>query len=121
MKTRSLGAVLVVAVALAACGESELHGAMEGMGESYKSMKEAPALVDMKAQLEVFKAELEVARQQTVKPEHQADFDEGLEKVGQLTAQMTLAVESGDINAARALLENLREVRKQYHEKLGVK
>lgn len=121
MKTRSLAAVVTLALALVACGESELHGAMEGMGESYKSMKEAPALADMKGQLAVFKAELDIARQQVVKPEHQAEFDEGLEKVGQLTAQLTLAVESGDINSARALLEKLRDLRKQYHEKLGVK
>ncbi|AKH68407.1 Cytochrome b562 [Spongiibacter sp. IMCC21906] len=121
MKKYSLVASLVAALMLSACGESELHSAMEGMGGSYKAMKEAKSLAPIKEELEVFKSNFEVARQQQLPPEDQSTFDEGMEKIDGLVTKLDAAVKLGDLVKAQALLAELREVNKEYHKKLEVK
>ena len=118
-------AVILLTIALPfgllACGESELHEAMEGMGEAYKSMKDAESADSIKADLAVFKSRLAVARQQQVEPEDQLAFDEGLNKAEVLADDISMALEKGDLAHAKVLLADLRDLRKRYHEKLEVK
>lgn len=115
-----LGSVSLGLVSLAGCSESELHNSMEEMGGAYKAMKESQTAAAMKAELSTFKSQLAIAQQQAVNPEDQNAFDEGLQKVEEQVGRLELALETNNLDLANAILAELRELNKEYHDKLGV-
>lgn len=109
-------------IALAGCSESsELHDAMEEMKEPYKAMREKEDLKTIEAELVAFIQALNVAKIQKIKPEDQPVFEEGIKKLVELTGQAEAAVAAGDVEQAKSLLKQMGDVRKEYHDKLGVK
>ena len=120
MKKFVTGVLSLCLVVLVGCSESELHKSMEGMGGAYKAMKDSQTAEAMKAELDTFKAQLAIAQKQPVNPEDQSTFDEGLQKVEEQVAQLELALETGSLEVANTILAQLREINKEYHDKLGV-
>ncbi len=112
--------ILLFLLVVACSKQSELHDAMETMEDSYKTMKKADSLDEMKIQLENFSAGLEIARQQKVKPEDQETFDAGMKKLTARANILLKAIESGDITEAKEALKELHELEEEFHEKLGV-
>lgn len=113
--------LVLAAVLLAGCsGGSELHESMEEMGDSFKSMNKADSLEDIQSELEEFSANIAIAKQQQVKPEHQQDFDEGMEQLSTQLTDLETAVQAGDLAGAKSALAVLRDTNKKYHKKLGV-
>lgn len=108
-------------VVLAGCSKpSPLHEAMEEMGSSFKVMREATNFETIKQEFPEFQAALEVASAQKVKPEHQATFDEGMDELEPLVAQLETALAADNALAAEQLLQKIGDVRKEYHEELEV-
>ena len=120
MKGSVIGVLSLCLLAVAGCSESELHSSMEEMGGAYKAMKESQSAEAMKAQLDIFKAQLAIAQKQPVNPEDQNTFDEGLKKVEEQVGQLELALETGSLEVANTILAQLREINKEYHDKMGV-
>lgn len=112
--------ITVLLLSLLGCAKSELHNAMEEMGESFKAMEESESLAVMDNELSRFQAALDTARQQTLSEEHHSSFEEGTDKIAELAAQLRQAVDAGDNQQARALLKKMRSTRKEYHDKLEV-
>lgn len=113
---------IAVLIALNGCSKSsELHDTMEDMKEPYKAMREANDINQVKTELAVFVQGLNIAKVQQVKPEDQATFDEGMKKLVELTGQVEAAVAAGNLDEAKSLLQKMGDVRKEYHDKLGVK
>lgn len=109
-------------IALGGCSKSsELHDAMEEMKEPYKAMRETDDLNTIETQLAAFVQALAVAKVQSVKPEDQPIFEEGIKKLVELTEQAQAAVAAGNVEQAKSLLKKMGDVRKEYHDKLGVK
>ncbi len=120
MRKLRLLATLILSLSLLACAKSELHDAMEEMGGAFKSMNKTESLETIKADLVTFQGAFEIAKQQPVASEDQATFDEGMEKVEELAGQLAVAVDAGDLAAAKTLIAELRDANKKYHDKLGV-
>jgi soluble cytochrome b562 len=113
---------ILLLVALNGCSKSsELHDAMESMKEPYKAMRETDDINQVKTELATFVQGLNIAKTQQIKPEDQGTFDEGMKKLVELTGQVEAAVAAGNLDQAKALLEQMGDVRKEYHDKLGVK
>jgi len=113
---------LALLVALTGCSRSsELHDAMEDMKEPFKTMRETSDVAVIQAQLAIFTQAMNIAKAQQVKAEDQATFDEGMNKLGKLIGQVEQALAVGNVEEAQNLLEEIGQVRKKYHEKLGVK
>lgn len=112
--------MVLLALTLAACAKSELHNAMETMGDALKAVGEAESPAEMQTHLNEVLAALKIARQQQVKPEHQQTFDEGLEKVQELFDQFQGHLLDGEPEMAKGLFPKLKETIEHYHEELGV-
>ncbi len=112
--------VVLMALALAACAKSELHNAMEAMGDSLKVFAKSESQPEMAAALKDLLAALSVARQQMVKPEDQANFDEGLENVQMIMDDLQASLRAGNIAEAKSQLPELKKTIEKYHELLGV-
>lgn len=113
--------LFILAALLMACSKSsELHESMEEMGDSYKVLRNAQSVEEIKAELAGFKAAFEIAKQQAVKAEHQADFDEGMLALDKEITSLELSLSNNDLEAARAGIKELHELEEKYHEKLGV-
>lgn len=100
---------------------SELHNAMEDMGGAFKVMRESQDISELKQKMVELKAGLEISAGQAVRPEDQATFDEGIEKVNALVAKIDAALAQNDLAAAKSAIDELGSERKRYHEKLDVK
>lgn len=112
---------LVLLVTLAACSRSnDLHDAMEEMKEPFKTMRESSDASQVKAELAKFTQALNLAKIQKVKPEDQNSFDEGMKKLDELTREVESALAADNLEAAKNLLNQMGDVRKEYHEKFGV-
>lgn len=113
---------LTLVIALAGCSKhNELHDAMEEMKGPYKAMSESDDAAAIKAELAKFVQSVNVAKIQKVKPEDQGTFDEGIKKLVDLTGQTDAALTAGNLEEAKALVKQMGDVRKEYHDKLGVK
>lgn len=113
---------IALAIALNGCSESsELHDAMESMKEPYKTMREANDINAVKTEFAAFMQGLNIAKTQQIKAEDQATFDEGMKKLVELTGQVEAALTANNLEEAKALLKKMGDVRKEYHDKLGVK
>lgn len=114
---------IALVIALGGCSKksSELHDAMESMKEPFKVMREASDINQVRAELANFLQGVNIAKVQQVKPEHQGTFDEGMKKLVDLTAQVEAALAADNLEEAKVLLKKMGEVRKEYHDKLGVK
>ena len=84
-------------------------------------MREASDINQVKTELAAFMQGLEIAKMQQVKAEDQATFDEGMKKLVELTGQAEAAVNAGNLEQAKSALKQMGDVRKEYHDKLGVK
>ncbi|SMF60878.1 soluble cytochrome b562 [Alteromonadaceae bacterium Bs31] len=121
MKILVLALLVSAMLSVLGCSRgSDLHEAMESMGDSMKAMSKSEELEQLKKELGDFTAALEVAVQQKVKEEDQLTFDEGLKKVQDGTAKIQQALEQGNADLAKKLLKELHELEEKYHEKLGV-
>ncbi len=121
MKKRVFVLLACSMLALLGCSRgSDLHEAMESMGDSMKEMRKSEELEKLRQELAAFKAALEVAAQQKVKEEHQGTFDEGMEKVQQGTKKIQQAIDAGNAELAKSMLKELHEIEEKYHEKLGI-
>ena len=119
---KKLFPLILAAAALVGCSKpSPLHQSMEDMGGAYKAMKDSDSIPAIKEQLVLFKAGLDIAKSQPVKPEHQETFDEGIEKLYVLVASAEAAVAANSLPAAKELMQKLGDTRKKYHDELGVK
>ena len=112
---------LIFILALTACESSELHKSMEGMGDSYKSIRESEDLTVIKNEFSKFKAALETANAQKIAPDNQATFDEGMKELADIVNQLDAALATNDLQNAKTLFEQLGKIRKKYHKKLDVK
>ncbi|MCU4677267.1 cytochrome b562 [Catenovulum sp. 2E275] len=113
---------LLTAAFLAGCSQPEpLHDAMESMGSNFKALRDAQSIDEKKQILAQFKEQVEIAKQQKVRPEDQKTFDEGMEKLSTQLALVMAQVEAGQIENLQAQLKKLGELRKEYHELLEVK
>lgn len=107
---------------LAGCSKpSPLHQSMEDMGGAYNTMKDSNNIPAIKGQVALFKAGLNIAKDQPVRPEDQATFDEGIEELNILVVSIEAAVAANNLPVAKELMQKLGEARKKYHDKLGVK
>lgn len=121
MKQIIFALLLCSTFGLSGCSqESELHGAMENMGGAMKAMKQTEEAATLQSELVKFGAGLDIAKQQKVKPEDQATFDEGMRKLTAKVTETTAALSSGNVVLAKSLLKELHEIEEKYHEKLGV-
>lgn len=112
----------LLTIALTGCSKhSELHDSMEDMGGAYKAMKNSDDLAKIKQDWETFKASVNTAGMQMVKPEDQAVFDEGIDELTAAVKQVDAAIASGDLAKTKELLKGFGELRNKYHDKLGVK
>jgi len=111
----------VVVVGLAGCQSSELHESMEEMGDSYKTMKKSEDLEAISKEYTSFKAAFDIAVVQQIDPENQPTFEDGMKKAQVLVKDLEAAIAAKELEKAKALLKELGEQRKEYHEKLGVK
>ncbi len=121
MKKALLIAALASSISLVGCSDNGLHDAMEDMGGSLKATYQAESVDVMKAELDKFMAALNSAKQQKVIPDQQADFEEGLQEVETLILQMKAALDSGNVEQAKAIFPQLKEVKEKYHEMFEVK
>ena len=113
---------LALALALSACTDhSPLHEAMEDMKGPFKTMRETDDAATIKTEFAAFKKGLEIAKVQKVKAEDQATFEEGMKELVALASQVEEALNAGNLQSAKELLQKMGGVRKEYHEKLGVK
>lgn len=113
--------LILISLVLAGCSRhSELHEAMEGMGDSYKAMKNAETLEQMQTELEKFSANVDIARQQKVKPEDQQTFDEGMQKLEEGVVALRQSIDSGSLADVRTAIDNLKDLKKELHDKLEV-
>ncbi|UTF59334.1 cytochrome b562 [Gilvimarinus sp. DA14] len=113
--------VAALAVGVTACSKHDpLHDSMEDMGGAFKAIRESQTDEALLSEWQHFKDALAVAKAQTVAPEDQAKFDEGIQKLEQLSAQVDTALAAGDMAGAKALLKQMGEARKKYHDALGV-
>ncbi len=113
---------LTLLVALTGCSKSnELHDTMEGMKEPFKVMRESDDAAAVKAELTKFVQLVNVAKIQKVKAEDQGTFDEGMKKLVELTSKAEAALNAGNLEEAKTLMSQMGDVRKEYHDKLGVK
>ncbi|MBD2857759.1 hypothetical protein IB286_01985 [Spongiibacter sp. KMU-158] len=111
----------VLAIAgLAACAESDLHNAMENMGDSLKVYAKSESAAEMETSLDQILASLKIAREQQVAPEDQAMFDEGLEKVQAIMDDAKASLATGNIALAKSGLAELKKTIEKYHDELGV-
>lgn len=113
---------LTLLIALAGCSKSnELHDTMEGMKEPFNVMRESDDAAAVKAELTKFVQLVNVAKIQKVKAEDQGTFDEGMKKLVELTSKAEAALNAGNLEEAKTLISQMGDVRKEYHDKLGVK
>lgn len=114
--------LFLVVVMFTGCSKSSvLHDSMEEMGDAYKAMRDSSNLETINKEFTDFKAALDMASQQTVKPEHQDTFNEGMDELKTLVKQVDAALAAGDVDKTKQILEKLGDVRKEHHEELGVK
>lgn len=114
--------LLLTVMVFTGCSKpSVLHDSMEEMGDAYKTMRDSSSVDAISAQFTEFKAALDTASQQQVKPEHQETFDKGMDELATLAPQVDAALASGNLALAKQLLEKMGDVRKEYHDELGVK
>lgn len=112
----------LLTIALTGCSKhSELHDSMEDMGGAYKAMRDSDDLAQIKKEWDTFKASLDVAEAQMVKPEDQATFNEGIDELTAAVARVDAAIASGNMMKTKELLKGFGDIRKEYHDKLGVK
>ncbi|WP_028885095.1 cytochrome b562 [Teredinibacter turnerae] len=122
MHKRALLVIALVFTVIAGCSRhSELHEAMETMGDSFKAMRNETDKAKLQEELAVFKGALDIAIQQKIMPEDQSVFDEGMKKTQEALAQLEAAVASGNDAAIAEALKKVGGFRKEFHEKLGVK
>lgn len=118
---KKLFTVLAVSLLLVACAKPDpLHDSMESMGDAFKAMREANDLAEIQTQWSAFKEALAVAEAQTMGPDEQPDFEQGMKELGELTQVVDAALASGQIDAVKEALKRMGEVRKEYHDKLNV-
>lgn len=111
-----------VVVVLSGCSRhSELHEAMETMGDAFKAIREESDLATIKAELATLKTAMEIAAQQKVAPEDQVTFDEGMQKTQSAVAELEKALAEGSQEQVADLVKKLGSIRKDFHDKLGVK
>ncbi|WP_020210771.1 cytochrome b562 [Gilvimarinus chinensis] len=119
MKYWLMASALVVG--LAGCSKHDpLHDSMEEMGGSFKAMRESQNDEAMLNEWQNFKTALATAKAQKVTAEDQPKFDEGMQKLEELSAQVDVALAAGDMAGAKALLKKMGPARKEYHDALGV-
>ena len=112
---------VTMALVVSACSKHDpLHDSMESMGEAFKAMRKTDDLVTIKQQWLDFKKSANIAKVQQVKPEDQPAFDEGMNKLSDAITQIDRALEDNNLIAAKAAMKQLGEVRKKYHDKLGI-
>lgn len=115
-------AILVSTLFIGGCFESSpLHESMEDMGDRYKTIKESDDLALIKKEYASLKSAFEIAKAQTVEPDAQATFKEGMDKTAKLMAQLEAAIAEGDLDTTKSLIKELGSTRKEYHDELGVK
>lgn len=112
----------VLMLGLSGCSKpSPLHDAMEDMKEPFSTMRESDELSVMQAQYQAFSDALRTASTQKVAPEDQTTFDEGMRELTSANDALAQAINAGDVAQAKTLLQEMGDLRKQYHEQLGVK
>ncbi|MBX2857431.1 MAG: hypothetical protein KTR17_02110 [Cellvibrionaceae bacterium] len=118
MKTTLL--LTLVMFLVIACSKSPLHNAMEAMGSAYKAMRQSQDLAGLQTETAKFAAALKIAETQSLPPEHQQSFKEGMDKINAELVQLQNTLASGDMEQSEAQVKALGKIRKQYHDKLGV-
>lgn len=118
---KKLMTLLALATLCVACAKHDpLHEAMESMGDSFKAMRETSDLTEFQSQWQSFKEAVAIAEAETMGPEEQADFEQGMDKLTQALPLVDAALAAGDLEAAKAVLKDMGAVRKEYHDKLKV-
>ncbi|MDO6748199.1 cytochrome b562 [Gilvimarinus sp. 1_MG-2023] len=118
---KKLLSVLALSLLAVACSKPDpLHESMESMGDSFKAMRESNDLAQMQSDWDAFKEARSVAAAQTMGPEEQKDFEQGMQRLAKLSKAVDAAFASGDVEAVKASLQKLGKVRKKYHDKLKV-
>ena len=112
--------IITTSFVLIACSKSELHESMEDMGDSFKAMRKLDSVEEIKAELDKFSANLDIASQQMVEPDDQSTFDEGMKKLQEEMNTLYAALEADDLDAAKQSLKVLHDIHEDYHEKLEV-
>ncbi|EWH12116.1 lipoprotein [Catenovulum agarivorans DS-2] len=113
-------AVLTSAFLMACSKPNPIHEAMESMGDTYKSLKQAETVADKQQLIAQLEEHVLFAKQQKVKAEDQANYDEGMEKLlGEIQA-IKLALSQGNIENIKPQLKALHDIEEEYHELLGV-
>lgn len=121
MKMKLFAGAALVTIFLTACSEPDpLHQAMEGMGGAFKELRKAETIEDKKMLLAELEKHINVAKQQKVAPEDQESFDKGMQKLSTAIASLKLQLEQGNIENIKPQLKELGQIRKEYHELLGV-
>ena len=119
---KKLFSLVLLVTALAGCSKpSILHESMEDMGGAYKAMREGDNLEAIKKEWATFKESLNTASMQMVLPEDQDTFSEGMDELKASIKDIDSALAAGDLVTAQELLKALGDVRKEYHDELGVK
>ncbi|WP_017444883.1 cytochrome b562 [Gayadomonas joobiniege] len=121
MKLKMLFSAALIAALATACSEPDpLHHAMEGMGGAFKELRKAESIEDKKMLLAELEKHINVAAQQKVAPEDQENFDKGMEKLKVAITAIKLQLSQGNVDNIKPQLKELGQIRKEYHELLGV-
>ncbi|NTS76602.1 hypothetical protein HR060_06935 [Catenovulum sp. SM1970] len=107
------------AMLLMACTQpTPLQSSMEQMAKSYKVLKRAQTVEQMKPALAEFKQGLALAQQQTIPTAEQAKYKEGLEEIAVHVERLENLFVDGDIELIKAELKALIETKDLYHEQV---
>lgn len=109
-------------IILAGCSQpNELGPAMDSMKGPFKTLRESDDIETLKVELAYFLEAASVAQSQKVPAHHQEIFDKGMNELMTLATQAQAALNEGNKEAAQELFKKMGGVRKEFHEKLGVK
>ena len=115
-----LAAVLTTGVLFGCSKPNPIHEGMESMGKSFKALRQAETLADKQQLIAEFEKHVLMVQKQQVKPEDQATFDEGIEKLLTEVQAVKAALELGNIENIKPQLKALHDLEEEYHELLGV-
>ena len=121
MKTKIFFTAALASVLLIGCSKpNPIHEGMESMGKSFKALRQAETLADKQQLIAEFEQHVLMVQKQQVKPEDQATFDEGIDKLLSEVQAVKAALEQGNIENIKPQLKALHDLEEEYHELLGV-
>ncbi|NOU50161.1 hypothetical protein HG263_06350 [Pseudoalteromonas sp. JBTF-M23] len=95
---------------------SDLEVTMKNMGHAYKQAMKSQSQQDLVAQIDIFKEHLLISQQHTFTAKLQEQSQQGLNKVLSVIDESRLLAEQGKLAEAKKRLQEIDELRKQYHK-----